>query len=119
MPATRSVSSIMCCALEGGADDQQVVDIKQRVHVVAEQRCWYYGHDACPNSGRAGPPQRLGCMGELDDLMRMHLQKLSMNEVLGPDHRLEHTKILVGCLTLDCCFVEAAESMNEALPGWL
>jgi hypothetical protein len=48
--------------------------LEWRVHVVAEQRCWYYGHDACPNSGRAGPPQRLDCMGELDDLMRMHFE---------------------------------------------
>jgi hypothetical protein len=26
-----------------------------------------------------------------------------------------HAKILVGCLTLDRCLVEAAESMNDAL----
>jgi hypothetical protein len=34
---------------------------------------------------------------------------------LGLDDRLEHAKILVGCLTLDRCLVEAAEGMHDAL----
>jgi hypothetical protein len=34
---------------------------------------------------------------------------------LGLDDGLEHAKILVGGLTLDCCLVEAAEGMHDAL----
>ena len=41
--------------LEGGAGDQQVVDIQQRAHAVAAESCYYNGHDARPNPGRAGP----------------------------------------------------------------
>jgi hypothetical protein len=42
-----------------------------------------------------------------------HIQ--TEHEVLGLDHRLEHTKILVGRLALDRCLVEAAEGVYDAL----
>jgi hypothetical protein len=58
-----------CSFLEGGAGDQQVVDVQQRAYAVAAKSCRYYGHDARPNSGRARPPKRQCDMGELDDLM--------------------------------------------------
>jgi hypothetical protein len=54
-----------CCFVQGAADDQQIVDIKQRVYVVVAERCCYDRHDTCPNSGRARPPERQGFMGEL------------------------------------------------------
>ena len=37
------------------------------------------------------------------------------HEILGPDHRLEHAKILVGRLALDRCLVEATEGMYDTL----
>ncbi len=43
--------------------------MQQRAHSVAAKRCCYYGHDARPDSGRAGPPERQGWVGKLDDLM--------------------------------------------------
>ena len=36
-------------------------------------------------------------------------------KVLGLDDRLEHAKMLVGCLPLDRCLVEAAEGLHDAL----
>ena len=72
---TRSEKSVLddlsspCFFLEGVAVNQQIVDIKQRAHAVATERCCYYRHDACPNSGRARPPERQARMGELDHLM--------------------------------------------------
>ncbi len=42
-----------------------------------------------------------------------HIQ--AEHEVLGLDDRLEHAQIFVGGLTLDCCLVEAAEGMHDAL----
>jgi hypothetical protein len=50
--------SCPCCFLEGGAGDQKIVDIKQCTHVMTVERCCYYRHDACPNPGRARPPER-------------------------------------------------------------
>ena len=41
---------------------------------MAVKRCFYNGHDPGPNSGRAGPPERQVCMGELDDLVIMVAQ---------------------------------------------
>ena len=38
--------------------------------VTATRYC-YNGHDTGPNSGRDRPPERQGCMGELDDLVIM------------------------------------------------
>ncbi len=58
-----------CCFVEGAADDQQIVDIKEREYAVAEERYYYYRHDACPNSGRARPPELQDRMGELDHLV--------------------------------------------------
>ena len=54
-----------CCFVEGAAGHQQIVDIKQRAHVVTATRCCHDRHDACPNSWRARPPERQGRMGEL------------------------------------------------------
>ena len=39
------------------------------VKAVVAERCCYYRHDACQNSGGARPPERQGRMGELDHLM--------------------------------------------------
>ena len=58
-----------CSFLEGPADNQQIVDIKQCAYAVAAKICYYYRHDTCPNSGRTRPPERQGRMGELDHLM--------------------------------------------------
>jgi hypothetical protein len=42
-----------------------------------------------------------------------HIQ--GQHPVLGSDDRLDHVKILVGCLTLGRCLVETAEGMDNAL----
>ncbi len=55
--------------LEGGAGDQQVVDVQERAHSVVEKSCCYYGHDTRPNPGRARPPNRQCGVGKFDDLM--------------------------------------------------
>jgi hypothetical protein len=54
--------------LEGGAGDQQVVDIQQCAHAVAAKSCYYNGHDARPNPGRSGPPERQRRMGKFERL---------------------------------------------------
>ena len=43
----------------------------------------------------------------------LHIQ--AQNVILGPDHRLEHVKVLVGCLTFDRDLVETAEGIHDAL----
>ena len=43
----------------------------------------------------------------------LHIQ--TQHVILGPDYRLEHVKVLVGCLTLDRGLVEAAEGVHDAL----
>ena len=58
-----------CCFVEGAVGDQQIIDITQCAHTVTVERCYYDRHDACPNSGRARPPERQGRMGELYHLM--------------------------------------------------
>ncbi len=41
----------------------------------------------------------------------------AQHPVLGSDDRLDHVKVLVGCLTLDRCVVETAEDIDDALLG--
>ncbi len=41
----------------------------------------------------------------------------AQHPILGSDDRLDHVKILVGCLTLGRCVVEASEDMDDALLG--
>ena len=70
MPGARSVSSMICRVLVASSKGtEQIVDIKQEAHAVSAERCCYYQHDSCPNSGRGRPPERQGRMGELDHLM--------------------------------------------------
>jgi hypothetical protein len=76
MSVVRSVSSIICRALElleGGAGDQQVADVQQCVYSVTV-KSYCYGHDDRPNSGRARPPEWQCGVGELDDLVIMMAQ---------------------------------------------
>ena len=59
--------------------------------------------------------KELSMVGVDRDVKEYTLHIQTQHVILGPDHRLEHTKILVDCLTLDRGLVEAAEGMHDAL----
>ena len=47
---------------------------------------------------------------------RMHSpHPRAQDVILGTDHRLEHEKVLVDCLTFDRVLVEVAEGIHDAL----
>ena len=59
--------------------------------------------------------KELSMLGVDRDVKEYTLHIQAQYVILGPDHRLEHAKVLVGCLTLDRGLVEAAEGMHDAL----
>jgi hypothetical protein len=59
--------------------------------------------------------EELAMLGVDRDVKELTFHIQARHPVLGSDDRLEHVKILVGCLTLGRCVVEAAEGMDDAL----
>ena len=59
--------------------------------------------------------EELAMLGVDRDVKECTFHIQAEHKVLGLDDRLEHPKILVGCLTLDRCLVETAEGMHDAL----
>ncbi len=61
------------------------------------------------------PGEELAMLGMDRDVKERTFHIQAQHPVLGSDDRLEHAKILVGCLTLGRCVVETAEDMDDAL----
>ena len=59
--------------------------------------------------------KELSMLGVDRDVKEYTLHIQAQHVILGSDYRLEHVKVLVGCLTLDRGLVEAAEGMHDAL----
>ena len=59
--------------------------------------------------------KELSMLGVDRDVKERTLHIQTQHVILGPDHRLEHAKVLAGCLTLDRGLLEAAEDMHDAL----
>ena len=68
-------------------------------------------------SGRARCDQKnFRCLVGVDrDVKECTVHIQAQYVILGTDHRLEHVKVLVGCLTLDRVLVEATEDMHDVL----
>ncbi len=54
-------------------------------------------------------------LGLDQDVKKCTLHIQAQYVILGPDYRLDHAKVLVGCLTLDRGLVEVVEGMYDAL----
>ncbi len=59
--------------------------------------------------------EELAMLGVDRDVKELTFHIQTHHPVLGSDDRLEHVKILVGCLTLGRCVVEVGEGMDDAL----
>ena len=59
--------------------------------------------------------KELSMLGVDRDVKEYTLHIQTQHVILGSDHRLDHTKVLVGCLTFDRDLVEAAQGMHDAL----
>ena len=59
--------------------------------------------------------KELSMLGVEWDVKECTLHIQTQHVILGTDHRLDHAKVLVGCLTLDRDLVETAEDIHDVL----
>ena len=57
--------------------------------------------------------KELSMVGVDRDVKEYTLHIQTQHVILGPENRLEHVKVLVGCLTLDRDLVEVAEVSTQ------